>query len=455
MQTLQPQQPALVDAVDAFRDFAQRQAAGQVMFPPLLLHPHQRRLYVRQSLLEDNVFRIHNNPDGAQTKFATLADSLFAFFRGSALLYYRDYAGSDAHLPLVFALGDVHPENFGVMPGVDGEPFFGINDFDEAYVAPYTWDVKRGVVGFNIGAREQGYKSKKRLKIMKAFVEGYVEALTDFAKDDDEKTRRYTSVNSPPLIRELIEDSRRARGEWLTQYVDLEKGQFHESEKLTPIPEQRKIFQKAVNEYRQDPDIAALGGNDFFKVKNVAIKHGSGTASLGLERYFVLIAGPIKGPTDDLILEFKQSRRSALFGLVGHELSIANDRAGRIQIAQDVHLVGGDPFYGQTILNGMSFLVRERSPFKNSYDVDDLDADTLRDYAEICGRVLAQSHARSDEDTGIMEGNAEAAILATLTPKVFRADMIRFGEYAADRICADHKGFKKDFAKGAFKFEQP
>lgn len=28
-------------------------------------------------------------------------------------------------------------------------------------------------------------------------MEGYVEALTDFAKDDDEKTRGYTSVNSP------------------------------------------------------------------------------------------------------------------------------------------------------------------------------------------------------------------------------------------------------------------
>jgi uncharacterized protein (DUF2252 family) len=236
--------------------------------------------------------------------------------------------------------------------------------------------------------------------------------------------------------------------------VDLERGQFHESEKLTPIPRRKRAFQKAINEYRKDPDIAALGDSNFFKVKNVAIKHGSGTASLGLERYFVLISGPIQGLKDDLILEFKQSRRSALFGLVGHGLSIANDRAGRIQIAQDVHLVGGDPFYGQTTLDGMSFLVRERSPFKNSYDVEDLDADTLGDYADICGRVLAQSHARSDEDTGIMTGNAEAAILATLIPKVFRADMIRFGEYAADRLCADYQGFKKDFAKGAFAVEQ-
>jgi hypothetical protein len=32
--------------------------------------------------------------------------------------------------------------------------------------------------------------------------------------------------------------------------------------------------------------------------------------------------------------------------------------------------------------------------------------------------------------------------------------MIRFGEYAADRLCADYQGFKKDFAKGAFAVEQ-
>ena len=84
---------------------------------------------------EDHQFRIHNRPEGAQAKFDKLAKSAFKFFRGTALLYYRDYAGTDGHLPTVLTIGDVHPENFGVMPNADGAPFFGVNDFDEAYFA--------------------------------------------------------------------------------------------------------------------------------------------------------------------------------------------------------------------------------------------------------------------------------------------------------------------------------
>ena len=34
------------------------------------------------------------------------------------------------------------------MPNEDGAPFFGVNDFDEAWVAPFSYDVKRGAVGF-------------------------------------------------------------------------------------------------------------------------------------------------------------------------------------------------------------------------------------------------------------------------------------------------------------------
>lgn len=33
-----------------------------------------------------------------------------------------------------------------------------------------------------------------------------------------------------------------------------------------------------------------------------------------------------------------------------------------------------------------------------------LDGDGLRAYAAVCGKALAQPHARSDEDTGVMEG---------------------------------------------------
>ncbi|NJO01390.1 MAG: DUF2252 family protein [Bacteroidia bacterium] len=136
------------DRKGVFAEHATHKAQHEVVIPPILLPKEERRLYLRESLREDHRFRIHNNPEGAQAKFNKLAKSVFKFFRGTALIFYRDYAGMDHHLPFVFTVGDVHPENFGVMPNQHGVPFFGVNDFDEATLAPFSYDIKRGATGF-------------------------------------------------------------------------------------------------------------------------------------------------------------------------------------------------------------------------------------------------------------------------------------------------------------------
>jgi hypothetical protein len=49
----------------------------------------------------------------------------------------------------------------GIMPNADGVPFFGLNDFDEAAYAPFSWDVKRGAVGFNLMLRQKQFDQKQ------------------------------------------------------------------------------------------------------------------------------------------------------------------------------------------------------------------------------------------------------------------------------------------------------
>ncbi len=88
-------------------------------------------------------------------------------------------AGTDARMPTVLLLGDVHPENFGVMPNRDNVPIFSVNDFDEVSYGPFTWDMKRGATGFAVAAREIGGHGKKRRRaIARRFVEGYVEGCS-------------------------------------------------------------------------------------------------------------------------------------------------------------------------------------------------------------------------------------------------------------------------------------
>ena len=447
------ERPFDVDRSEAFKRFAEARARGDIKVAPLLLPKHERRLYVRSVLREDHQFRIHNRPEGAQAKFDKLADSVFSFFRGTALLYYRDYGGSDPHLPLVFTLGDAHPENFGVMPNEDGTPFFGVNDFDEAWVAPFSYDVKRCAVGFYIVAKENGMSEKHRRKVVRAFVRGYLSALTQFVKDDRENVFQFRIDNSPKMIRKLLEDALKDRQDFLEDLIDTKKGEFKPSGEIVPLSRNIKAFQTVINKYKKDNKI---GGKkkpkNFFKVKDGAIKKGSGTASLGLDRYFVLVEGWSEAVDDCVILEMKQTRRSALYGLVPENDFEDEEKAQQIVTAQQVHLVGGDPFYGRAVINEESFLVRERSPYKDDIDIDDLDKKEMRIYAEICGRALAQSHARSDEDTGIMEGDAEQRILASINRELFIKDTTNFTHSAAKRIYKDHKLFKQDHELGAFSF---
>lgn len=455
---LLPHPGAETDRTDAFRDFVRRRAEGEFLTPPLLLPDEQRRRYVRQTLREDHQFRLRHHPEGAQARFDKLAESPFTFFRGTALLYYRDYAGTDFHLPIVFSVGDVHPENFGVMPNEDGVPFFGINDFDEAAFAPFTYDLKRGATGFWLVAKERGFKKKQRKKITRAFVQGYLDGLMDFARNDQEKHHQWRLDNSPKMIRKLIEKAPDSRRGFLETWVDLAKGRFLATEELIPKTRRKANFQKAVDAYAKTSEIGKERLRDgFFEVKDVAIKKGSGTASLGLDRFFVLIAGPNEVPEDDVILEFKQARPSALTGLLPDHLlpaSLRGDAAEATVRAQTVHVAGGDPFYGHTTLYKQRFLVRERSPFKAKVDLDALSPKAMKKYAHLCGLTLAQTHARSDEDTGLMGGQAERRILEHLQPALFADEIVRFAAAAARRVRRDYKFFKRDHQLGAFAFAQ-
>ena len=438
--------------VEGFRSLARRVASNEQVVLPTLLTGQARREHIRSTLREDHATRIEQRSAGAQEKFDKIAGDLFKFFRGSALLFYRDMAGQDAHMPTVMALGDVHPENFGVMPDKNGAPIFGVNDFDEAIYAPFTWDLKRGAVGFWIGAREAGgMNRKRRRKIVVKFVKGYLDAMQDYAERATEKNDSYRMDNSPKVIRRLFEAAWEERREWLwDDYLKPSGRGFRADDELQPISGEVKTFQKAVGDLAKAKGFEIPDRAGELKVKDVCVRHGQGTASLGLPRYYVLIEGPSKDATDDLIIEFKHARHSALEGLTPPSDFHAGAKADRIVHGQAVQLAHGDIFYGAVKIDGESFMSRERAPFRDDIDLEDLSYKTWKQYARVCGAALAQSHALSD-DLGKIDYDMEPSIVAAASPRdLFIADIVRFTEEAADRLKADHAFFCEDHAHGAF-----
>src|SRR5437588_10550147 len=110
--------------------------------------PEKRQQFIVDTFCDCFGDLMSADPDAFRGKFRKMAATPFAFYRGSAGLFYADMAREDDPFSndktgRVWIQGDLHAENFGTYMNSQGVLVFDVNDFDEAYVGPFTWDVKR------------------------------------------------------------------------------------------------------------------------------------------------------------------------------------------------------------------------------------------------------------------------------------------------------------------------
>jgi len=91
---------------------------------------------------------IEADPRAFRRKFRKMAADPFAFYRGSAPLFYADVVRledpwADERTGRVWIQGDLHAENYGTYMDAAGQLVFDVNDFDEAYVGHFRWALRR------------------------------------------------------------------------------------------------------------------------------------------------------------------------------------------------------------------------------------------------------------------------------------------------------------------------
>ena len=87
---------------------------------------------------------------------ARMCESPFAFFRGAAAVMASDLDKTPTNGMYTVIDGDAHVNNFGLYGTPQREIVFDLNDFDEACIAPWEWDLKRLTASVNVAARENG-----------------------------------------------------------------------------------------------------------------------------------------------------------------------------------------------------------------------------------------------------------------------------------------------------------
>ena len=131
---------------------------------------------VAKAGLLERIFRFNHgrDPERLALKYQALEKDALAFFRGTCHLFAEDWPRS--HLldaaPATWVCGDLHIENFASYKGDNRLVYFDLADFDEALLAPCTWDLARLATSILIAAKIHGLSRKPAVALVQTLLDG-------------------------------------------------------------------------------------------------------------------------------------------------------------------------------------------------------------------------------------------------------------------------------------------
>jgi len=112
-------------------------------------------------------------------KHKQMSADIFSFMRATFYRWielWRETCSDLAKAPTVLAVGDLHVENFGTWRDQECRLVWGINDFDEAFILPYTSDLVRLAVSAHL-AISADHLAVRPADACQAIIAGYTEGI--------------------------------------------------------------------------------------------------------------------------------------------------------------------------------------------------------------------------------------------------------------------------------------
>lgn len=402
-------------------------------------------LDVAQCIAEFNQLR---DPERLAMKYRNMRNSPFVFLRGTCHLFYQrvERDGIFKSAPLTWNCGDMHLENFGSYKGDNRLAYFDMNDFDEAALAPLTWELVRLLTSILVAGETLSASPEESYALCETLVESYAQAL---ACGKATWVERETSHG---IIHRLLDDLReRQRPAYLDRRTVL-KGRGKSRQRFIRIdgkkalaasPAQKKQVTRLINAYaktRPNPE--------FFEVLDIA-RRIAGTGSLGVDRYAVLVQG--KGSPDaNYLLDLKNAMPSEL---------ARNCRIKQPKFETDAHRVVeierrmqavSMAFLTAVNMNGSGYILRALQPAEDRISLDRHEHGMHELHKTMCtlGHILASAHLRSSG----RDGSAIADELIDYGHKrKWRQRLLVAAQECAQRVQNDWGVYSEAFDDGYFK----
>lgn len=389
-------------------------------------------------------FNAGRDPERLASKYRKMRDDAFAFLRGTCHLFYERLprSGIFKSAPLVWSCGDLHFENFGSFKGDNRLAYFDLNDFDEAILAPASWDLVRMLSSLRVGAKSLGVGPADAQALCTAFLDAYSAALALG------KAYWVEPQTAHGLVGTLLDGLRtRQRAPFLNTYT-LTKGKKRllktDGKKALPATDSQstkvRAFMDAFAPTQPDPG--------FYRVIDVA-RRVAGTGSLGVERYAILVHG--KGaPDGHYLLDLKQAMPSALTNRVKTKQPHWTSEAQRIVVTQRRVQAVSMAFLQPVSIENKSYVLRGLQPLEDRVALDG----TKQSIAEIrrtistMGQIVAWGQLRSSGRQG--SAIADELIDFASRPK-WQGKLLAISQDCANQVEQDAATFAHAYDRGMFR----
>jgi uncharacterized protein (DUF2252 family) len=392
-------------------------------------------------------------------RFTRMAESAFAFFRGTAILQAHDLKGTPSAGVTVQCCGDCHLMNFGGFATPERVLVFDINDFDETHPGPFEWDVKRLATSFVLAGRWLGFGDNDTRQVLQALLAAYRTAQGQFAEMSVLETW-YAKISFEDLLHKGLSDPILLKRLQKAVEKATQNTSEHVFHKITTTEHGKpRIADQPPLLYHADPSELDMDREllpflksyrstlsrerqalfDRFQMVDSACKV-VGVGSVGTRCYIILFVG---NQDDHLFLQMKEARPSVLEGLAG-PAGFANN-GERVVSGQRLMQSASDIFLGWSRGHHGDCYLRQMRDMKLAPDLTAYTPSMLASYAGLCGRTLTRAHAKSGEAATISGylGNGSA----------FDEAIAHYALAYADQVQKDYDAFKAAIGSGRFPIE--
>jgi uncharacterized protein (DUF2252 family) len=336
---------------------------------------------------------------------------------------------------------------------------FDVNDFDEAYLGHFTWDLQRMAASLALLGYAKALSDETIAEMIETYGRAYLEQVRAFATGERDEEFRLTLDTTDGVLRDvLLAARRRTRIDLLEAQtsVEGEDRRFADVPGVRRLePDERAEVEAAYAAYLETIPEVKRQHSVSYEIKDVVGRSGFGIGSAGLPAYTLLIEGRTQALENDVLLSMKQGNVAAASRVHGdgRVAGYFEHQGHRTAVSQRALQAHADPWLGWCELRGEGQVVKEISPYEADLDWAALsEPEELGPLLRFLGHATAKIHCVSDagSDQELVEFQTETAIAEAVgdAGDEFVADLAAFGAAYGALARDDHRRFVDAFRNG-------